>query len=167
MSSDPRQADESSLPVDADIDMRYPQQRRELSRTHGAVLAVIAAGGALGAVARYGLTVWWPTPAGGFPWAVFVINVSGSFLLGALMVVLTELRSAHPLLRPFLGVGVLGGFTTFSTYADDIRALLEPATAPVGAAYLVATLIAAVSATAVGIGLARAAGRYRHAGAAR
>lgn len=150
---------DSPLPADADIDMRDPRQRRELARTHGAIPAVIAAGGALGAVARYGLTAWWPTTAGGFPWAVFAINVTGSFLLGVLMVVITELRPAHPLLRPFLGVGVLGGFTTFSTYADDIRALLGPATAPVGIAYLIATLVAAISATAAGIGLARAAAR--------
>lgn len=166
MPTDPQQAPDPPLPVDADIDMRDPQQRREFARTHGAILAVIAAGGALGAVARYGLTVWWPTPAGGFPWAVFVINVTGSFLLGVLMVVITELRPAHPLLRPFLGVGVLGGFTTFSTYAEDIRALLTPATAPVGVAYLAATLIAAISATAAGIGLARAAGRRGPTGVA-
>ncbi|WP_459548359.1 fluoride efflux transporter FluC [Nocardia sp. X0981] len=159
MPTDPQQSPDSPPPVDADIDMRDPRQRRELTRTHGAVLAVIAAGGALGAMTRHGLTVWWPTPAGGFPWAVFVINVSGSFLLGVLMVVITELRPAHPLLRPFLGVGVLGGFTTFSTYAEDIRTLLGPATAPVGIAYLAATLIAAISATVAGIGLARTAGR--------
>ncbi|GGL46605.1 fluoride efflux transporter FluC [Nocardia jinanensis] len=158
MPDDPRPIHGPSLPVNPDIDLRDPPQRAELTASHGAILAVIAAGGALGALARYGLTVYWPTPAGGFPWAVFVINVTGSFLLGVLMVVITELRPAHPLLRPFLGVGVLGGFTTFSTYANDIRSLLEPDSAVVGAVYLVSTLFAAVAACALGIGLTRRIG---------
>uniref|UniRef100_UPI0002DC1FD5 fluoride efflux transporter FluC n=1 Tax=Nocardia takedensis TaxID=259390 RepID=UPI0002DC1FD5 len=145
------------LPVDPDIAVEAPEQRRELSATHGAVLAVIAVGGALGALARFGMLEWWPTPAGGFPWTVFVINVTGSFLLGALMVVITEHRTAHPLVRPFLGVGVLGGFTTFSTYAEGIRDLLEPA-ALTGLLYLAATLVAAVSAAALGLRAARALG---------
>ncbi|MET8796993.1 CrcB family protein [Nocardia sp. NPDC004568] len=158
MPDDPQSVHGRSLPVDPDIDLRDPSQRAELAASHGAILAVVAAGGALGALGRYGLTLCWPTPAGGFPWAVFVINVSGSFLLGVLMVVVTELRPAHPLARPFLGVGVLGGFTTFSTYANEIRALLEPDTAWIGAAYLVSTLCAAVAACALGIGLTRRAG---------
>lgn len=159
MHDDPQPIHGPFLPMDPDIDLRDPPQHAELAASHGAILAVIAAGGALGALGRYGLTLGWPTPAGGFPWAVFVINVGGSFLLGALMVVITELRPAHPLARPFLGVGVLGGFTTFSTYANDIRALLEPDSAVIGAAYLASTLFAAVAACAVGVGLTRRAGR--------
>lgn len=159
MPDDPRPIHGPSLPLDPDVDLRDPPQRAELAASHGAILAVIAAGGAVGALGRYGLTLCWPTPAGGFPWAVFVINVSGSFLLGVLMVVITELRPAHPLARPFLGVGVLGGFTTFSTYTNEIRALLEPDSALIGAAYLVSTLFAAVAACALGTGLTRRAGR--------
>ncbi|MEU7141329.1 CrcB family protein [Nocardia sp. NPDC046473] len=146
--------------VDPDIDLHNADQRSELAGTHGAVLAVIAVGGALGALARYGLTLAWPAPAGAFPWAVFAINVAGSFLLGALMVVITEIRPAHPLVRPFLGVGVLGGFTTFSTYAEDIRALLDPATVIVAAVYLVATLVVALVATTAALILTRAAARF-------
>ncbi|WP_174189760.1 fluoride efflux transporter FluC [Nocardia barduliensis] len=155
MPAEPRPA----LPVDSDIEVSDPAQRRELSATHGAVLAVIASGGALGAVARYGLTLKWPTPADGFPWAIFTINVTGSFLLAVLMVVITEIRPTHPLVRPFLGVGVLGGFTTFSTYANDTRALLDPATATLALGYLAGTLLAALAATAVGLQLTRAAAR--------
>ncbi|KAA8885487.1 fluoride efflux transporter CrcB [Nocardia colli] len=142
--------------VDPDVDLHSPDQRCELGDTHGAILAVIAAGGALGALARYGLTLAWPAPPGGFPWAVFTINVAGSFLLGLLMVVITEIRPAHPLVRPFLGVGVLGGFTTFSTYANDIRALLDPDTVLIAALYLVGTLIAALVATTLAQILVRA-----------
>ncbi|MFI6043995.1 fluoride efflux transporter CrcB [Nocardia sp. NPDC051321] len=151
---------QTCLSVDPDIDLHNPDQRCELSSTHGVVLAVIAVGGALGALARYGLTLAWPAPAGGFPWAVFTINVAGSFLLGVLMVVITEIRPAHPLVRPFLGVGMLGGFTTFSTYAEDIRALLDPDTVVVAAVYLVATLVVALLATTAGVLLARAAARF-------
>nr|WP_198429102.1 CrcB family protein [Nocardia bovistercoris] len=140
--------------------MSSPGQRRELAATHGAILLVIAVGGAVGALGRYGATLVWPAAVGGFPWAIFVINVVGSFLLGALMVVITELRSSpHPLVRPFFGVGVLGGFTTFSTYANDIRALLAEGTVLVGAAYLAATLVTAVGAAAAGIGVARTVGQ--------
>ncbi|PXX54739.1 protein CrcB [Nocardia tenerifensis] len=155
MHIDPRH----DLCVDSDIDIHNPDQRGELAHTHGTVLGVIAAGGALGALARDGLTLAWPTPTGGFPWAVFMINVAGSFLLGLLMVVITEIRPAHPLVRPFLGVGVLGGFTTFSTYANDIRALLHPDTIVVAVVYLLATLLAALAATTLAMKLARTAAR--------
>ncbi|QIS24630.1 fluoride efflux transporter CrcB [Nocardia terpenica] len=118
-------------------------------------MLAISLGGALGALARYGLTLCWPTPSGGFPWAVFTINVTGSFLIGMLMIVITEIRTAHPLVRPFLGVGVLGGFTTFSTYANDIRALLRPDTVATALVYAAATLVCALLAALLAIGFTR------------
>ncbi|QBS44482.1 fluoride efflux transporter CrcB [Nocardia sp. CS682] len=149
-----------TLSVESDIELRDIDQQREDGDKHGAILAVIAIGGALGSVARYGLTLAWPTPPGGFPWAVFTINVVGCFLLGILMVVVTEIRPAHPLVRPFLGVGVLGGFTTFSTYTNDIHALLDLHTVIVAVAYLVATLVVALTATALAVTLTRVAARF-------
>ncbi|MBF6170894.1 fluoride efflux transporter FluC [Nocardia blacklockiae] len=143
-------------PIDPDVDLGHPAQRRELIRSPAAVLLVIAVGGALGALARYGLARWWPTPAGGFPWATFVTNVTGCFLIGVLMVVVTDIRTAHPLVRPFLGVGVLGGFTTFSTYANEARALLRPETVAVSFAYLAGTLVCALLATLVAMRATRA-----------
>ncbi|MHB1063908.1 MAG: FluC/FEX family fluoride channel, partial [Georgenia sp.] len=90
-----------------------------------AVLAVISLGGALGALARYGLALAWPHVSGEPPWSTVLVNVVGSLLMGVLMVVLTEVVGRpHPLARPFLGVGVLGGFTTFSTYTVDAVALV-------------------------------------------
>src|SRR6266516_3657645 len=68
----------------------------------GGLIAIISIGGALGAVARYGLTVAWPTPATGFPTATLVINVSGSALIGALMVLMNDVWIRQRLLRPFL-----------------------------------------------------------------
>ncbi|WUD69773.1 fluoride efflux transporter CrcB [Nocardia sp. NBC_00508] len=123
---------------------------------HGTALLVVAAGGALGALARYGIAQWLPVHSGRFPWATFLTNVSGCFLIGVLMVAVTEIWAAHRLLRPFLGVGVLGGFTTFSTYANEIRALLRPGTLAVAFAYTTGTVICALFATAAAMWFTRA-----------
>ncbi|WP_173314337.1 fluoride efflux transporter CrcB [Streptomyces fulvorobeus] len=111
------------------------------------VLGAIAAGGALGAVARYAALVLWPAAGGSFPWAVLGVNVTGCALIGVLMVLVAERDgAAHPLVRPFLGVGVLGGFTTFSTYAADVSKLLDRQEAPTALAYAAATLAGALGA---------------------
>jgi CrcB protein len=109
------------------------------------VLAVVAAGGALGAVARYGLELLWPHPAGAFPWVTLLINVTGCAALGAIMELLADLTAPHRLARPFLGTGLLGGFTTFSAYAVETRQLLAAGRPAVAAAYVVGTLVAALA----------------------
>jgi fluoride exporter len=105
------------------------------------VLLAISLGGGLGGVARYLLSGY------GLLGTVFV-NVLGSGLIGVLMVLVPRL---HPLARPFLGIGFLGGFTTFSAYALDAVRLRGPA----GLLYLAATLICALSATAVAMAVTR------------
>ncbi|HEY8984960.1 MAG TPA: CrcB family protein [Streptomyces sp.] len=110
------------------------------------VVAVVAAGGVLGSLIRYGTGLVWPARAGGFPWATFGINVVGCAVIGVFLVLVTEILTVHRLVRPFFGTGVLGGFTTFSTYAVDFRKLVgdgHPATA---FAYLAGTLCAALAA---------------------
>lgn len=119
------------------------------------VLAVVAVGGALGASARYGVSVWLPSPAGTFPWSPFTINVSGCLLIGTLMVLIGEVWSAHRLLRPFLGTGVLGGYTTFSAYTVDAHVLLDGGHARLGFSYLGATLVCALAAVCIGMFLTR------------
>ena len=79
-----------------------------------------------------------------FPWTTFWINVTGCALMGVLMVLVTERFTVHPLVRPFLGTGVLGGYTTFSTYAIDATRLFDGGHAGVAVVYLVATLLAAL-----------------------
>lgn len=151
----------TSKPVDSDVDLHIPVQRWELRRMPWAVLGVIAAGGALGSLARYGLTVIWPHIPGAFPWATFTTNVTGCLLIGVLMVLITEVWSAHRLLRPFLGTGVLGGYTTFSTYAVDIQQLITAGAAHAALLYLAGTLICALTATYAGMVLTRlVAGTY-------
>ncbi|MEU6620286.1 fluoride efflux transporter CrcB [Streptomyces litmocidini] len=126
------------------------------------VVAVVAAGGALGAAARYGATLARPTPAGAFPWTILTVNVTGCLLLGVLMVLLTETTTApHPLLRPFLGTGFCGGFTTFSTYGLDTQRLLDGGDPARGLLYLGGTLLSALAAVGAGVALARVAVRSR------
>ncbi|MCX5167160.1 fluoride efflux transporter CrcB [Streptomyces antibioticus] len=110
------------------------------------VVAVVAVGGALGAVARYAASLWWPTETGGFPWTIFWVNVVGCAVIGVFLVVITEILEVHRLVRPFFGTGVLGGFTTFSTYAVDIERLFHAGRAGTALAYLAATLCAALAA---------------------
>ncbi|MFF7437014.1 fluoride efflux transporter CrcB [Streptomyces sp. NPDC008122] len=126
------------------------------------VVAVVAAGGALGAVARYAASLAWPTPAGAFPWTILTVNASGCAVLGVLMILLTETTTApHPLLRPFLGTGFCGGFTTFSTASLDTQSLLSAGDPTRGLLYLGGTLLTALAAVAAGVTAARALVRAR------
>ncbi|SDI91969.1 CrcB protein [Frankineae bacterium MT45] len=86
-------------------------------------IAVVAVGGGLGSLARYALAENLHSAPGAIPLATLLTNLVGSLLLGALVVAVTELWRVHPLLRPALGTGVLGGFTTFSTFAVQTRGL--------------------------------------------
>lgn len=88
------------------------------------MLVAIGAGGIAGAEGRYGLSLALPHSTGVFPVSTLVINVTGCALIGVLMVVLLELTAPHRLVRPLLGVGVLGGYTTYSTFAVDVEQLL-------------------------------------------
>ncbi|MFG2602360.1 fluoride efflux transporter CrcB [Streptomyces sp. NPDC048514] len=139
-----------TVPEAESIGGRPAHRWRSEWRAQAPVIAVVALGGALGASARYGLTLAWPTPAGGFPWATWWTNVSGCAVIGVFMVIITEVRAVHRLVRPFFGTGVLGGFTTFSTYAVDIRELLGAGRPGLGLGYLAATLCAALTAVWLG-----------------
>lgn len=110
--------------------------------TEARTLVVVAAGGALGASARYLLAHQFPGI-----WTVLVINIVGSLLLGILAAVLGPDR----LWRLFLGVGVLGGFTTFSTFAVDV--VENPGSAVV---YILATLLPALLAARLGMRIGEA-----------
>lgn len=147
-------------PVDPDVDLHVLAQLRE-SRSQRAVLAVIAVGGMAGASARHGFELAWPTSSGGMPWATFTINASGCLLIGVLMVFVVEVGGAHPLVRPFLGVGLLGGFTTFSTYTVEVIGLVTGNRPVLALGYLFGTALSALVAVATGVFLARAGVRVR------
>lgn len=131
------------LPVDPDVPEPVPH-----------LLPAVAAGGALGSAARWLVAETVPI-TGGFPWPTFLVNVSGALLIGVLMVVVTDVVTDRPLLRPFLGVGLLGGWTTFSTYALEVRDLLAGGQAALAAAYVVASVGVGLAATWAGLTSAR------------
>ncbi|WP_217361347.1 fluoride efflux transporter FluC [Aeromicrobium stalagmiti] len=126
------------------------------------ILGVIAAGGAAGAIGRGALLDAFPHRLGELPWATVAINASGSLLLGVLMVVVVDVLPDQRLLRPFLGVGVLGGYTTFSTAALDVHELLRTGHVAVAAAYLVLSVSLSLLAVWSGLAGARSVVRRVH-----
>lgn len=132
--------------ADIDPDLE-PAARRGLPlRDQWRAVGVVALGGVIGACARYGAALLWPVAPGHFPWTTLGVNAAGCAVIGVFMVVITEAWAAPPLVRPFFGTGVLGGFTTFSTYAVDIERLVDAHEAARALAYLAATLLAALAA---------------------
>jgi CrcB protein len=115
------------------------------------VLIAIAAGGSLGAPARYALTVAIPVSKAGFPWATFWTNISGSFALGLLLTLVVERWPPTRFVRPFAAVGFLGAFTTWSTFVVDSDELLAHGHVAVAGAYLGASLVCGLGAVYVGI----------------
>jgi CrcB protein len=113
-------------------------------------LAAVSAGGVLGALARYTISAAWPHTQAGFPWATWLINVTGCFLIGILHTLLTRFRPGHRLTRLFLGTGLLGGYTTFSTAEVDVLR----AGPDIGLVYLAATVLGALLAVWIGSSLA-------------
>jgi fluoride exporter len=115
------------------------------------VLAVIALGGMLGATARFKLAETIPTEAGHFPWATFWTNISGSFLLGFLLIVLLERIPPTRYVRPFLTTGLLGAYTTMSTYAVETALLLKDGHAAIAVLYSVGSVGASLLLAYAGI----------------
>lgn len=123
----------------------------------GPALLAVAAGGAAGALARYGAGVLWSPGPAAFPATTFLVNAVGCLLVGVLVVLVGERPGAHPLLRPLLVTGVLGGFTTFSAYATDVLVLVARERWLPAAAYLVATPALGLLAAWTGLALTRTA----------
>lgn len=126
-------------------------------RNRADVLAVISVGGAVGSLARWGLTLVWPVRVVGFPIATCVANVTGCMALGVLMVFVLNVLPPSRYARPFLGVGVLGGFTTFSSAMLDTRAQLIAGHHVQAGGYLFGSVFAGLVAVWLGMVLARAA----------
>ena len=118
-------------------------------------LAAVAVGAVVGASLRYGAGRLVPVTAEAFPWTTFVVNLSGSLALGALVVVAAVRWPGWHMPRLFLGVGVLGAYTTFSTFANETRALLLADAGGIAIAYVVASVAGGLAAAWLGIELAR------------
>ena len=128
-----------------------PEQPRARRARRPAVLAVVAAGGALGAPARYGISLAVTITPGTLPWGTLWINVSGSFALGGLLAVLLARFPADRYLRPFLATGFLGAYTTYSTFATETDLLIRNGHAGIAAAYVAASLAAGLAAAWAGL----------------
>lgn len=155
-----------ALPIDPDLDPVDPSEPARghhpvaadaapPRRSDPLVLAAIAAGGALGAPARYAVAQWVGAPGAGFPWATFWTNVSGAFILGTLLVVLLRRYPPQRYLRPFAATGFLGAYTTFSTFVVETDQLLDHGHAGTALTYVVASLAVGLAAAAVGMATGR------------
>ncbi|HVV33133.1 MAG TPA: fluoride efflux transporter CrcB [Vitreimonas sp.] len=114
---------------------------------------LVALGGAVGSVARYGVGYFAARTLGvGFPWGTLLVNILGGLAMGVLT---AKLDPSHEDLRLLIGVGVLGGFTTFSTFSIESVHLLER-NLGLGALYVVASVVLSVAACWAGFALSRA-----------
>jgi len=158
------------LPVDPDLpgagsDTSTSSPRRRARRRHrppGAQLVLVTSigiGGVVGALSRYVLEQTFPPAPGQIPWVVLAINLTGSALLGLLLVVLVEQFPRGRLARSMLGTGIIGAYTTFSTFtvgAVEIGRAGHDVTAVV---YVVLSVLGGLVAAAAGIALGRLAMR--------
>lgn len=150
------------IPIDPDLDPDDPAEPRFLAGTSGVtirttsrvqptILALIALGGALGTLARAALGLHFVDAPHQFPSTTLSINLIGSFALGFLVVGIFETRPRHRHLRPFLATGVLGGFTTFSTFMVAAVQLAHHGKPVVAVLYVLVSLLGGWLAAYVGI----------------
>jgi len=133
----------------------WPQTLPGTERTRPGVPAAVAAGGALGAAARYGVAQLFHVGGGGFPWATFWTNVSGSLAFGFLLVLIVVRFPPSRYARPFVATGFLGAFTTFSTLVVEVDLLVRDGHLPIAVTYVLASLIVGLAAVWAGMTLAR------------
>lgn len=119
----------------------------------GRDVALVAAGGALGTAARYGLAEAFPVASSTFPTTTLAVNVAGAFALGLLLELLLRSDRIVGWERPLVGIGLLGAFTTFSTFALEVAELLRDGKALVATGYVLATLVGGIAACTAGLAL--------------
>lgn len=146
--------------VDPDVDVHVGTQRSEW-RTRRWSLPAASVGGMVGAGLRFGVEQALPQQGTGWPIGTFLVNVSGCFLLAVLMASLHVAGREGSLWRVFLGVGVLGGYTTFSTYAVQAADQIRSDEPMLAVTYLLVTVVAAGTAVLLGLVVGRRAGRAR------
>jgi CrcB protein len=115
-----------------------------------------ALGGVLGALARWGVSTALPHAVGSWPWATLVVNLTGCLAIGALLAVLLARFPHSPWLRPFLAVGILGGYTTYSTFAVDVIQLTPAGRPWLAVAYLLVSVLGGILAVVGGLLAGRA-----------
>lgn len=119
------------------------------------ILLGVAGGGALGSLLRFIIGRLFPTAPTAFPWSTLGINVVGSLALGALAGAALARPEASPTLRAFLTVGLLGGFTTFSTFSVETITLAQSASLLRAGLYVMLSVALAIGGAALGFSLTR------------
>lgn len=118
----------------------------------------VGAGGALGAMARHGVSrmaIHFMGP--NFPWGTLTVNAVGSFLMGVVIVWLARHEPQAAAMRAFLTVGILGAFTTFSTFALDAVTLAKDRSLTIAGVYVAASVALSIAGLAAGLYAMRAA----------
>jgi CrcB protein len=124
-------------------------------RTDPRELAAVFGGGFIGAIARAELAEWLPYRAGAWPWATFAVNLAGAFVLGYVATRGQERLPLSAYRRPFLGTGVCGALTTFSTVQIELLAMLDGGHIALAVAYVTASVVLGFLAVAAATNLVR------------
>jgi fluoride exporter len=127
-----------------------PAAGRLRDRLQFGVLAAVAVGGAAGGLARAGIQEGLVVQPGHFPWAVFIINVTGALLIGGLLAFTPLIPPGRARLRALLVTGFCGGFTTWSTFMVGVNQLLARGCIGIAFGYLAASLVAGLAAAVLG-----------------
>ena len=144
---------EAQRRIDPDLPEATGDPRR---RPDPRVLLAISSGGVGGTAARYAIGRVVHITPGSFPWATFAINLTGSFVLGAFLAWLLVRRPADRYLRPFVAIGFLGGYTTFSALSAETFLLLESRHVGLALGYALGSVAAGVLAVFLGVAIGRA-----------
>ncbi|MGZ7035704.1 MAG: fluoride efflux transporter FluC [Ilumatobacteraceae bacterium] len=139
---------------------RVPRSRRR--RAQPDVLLAIALGGMVGATARFKLAEALPTRPGHVPWATLWTNLSGSFLLGFLLIVLLERFPPTRYVRPFVATGILGAYTTMSTLTVETALLVKDGHTATGLLYAIGSVVAGLLLAYAGIVAGRLTPQRHH-----
>ena len=116
---------------------------------------MIAVGGMLGSWMRWRLSVWFPVASGTFPTTTLAINLVGSALIGVVLVLFLDRRPPRSLTHSFLGTGILGAFTTFSTFTVESAELLRQSKPLTALAYVIVSVVGGLTLALASMWLSR------------
>lgn len=162
------------LPIDPDVDPAEDSRHRQSHgpfderrargwpRLYPAILGAVFVGGVVGGLARYQVTQVWPAGSGEFPWATFAINNTGAFLLALLLVLVIEVFPPTTYVRPLVGTGFCGAYTTFSSIVVTADQLIAHGNVPLAVTYVLASAVAGLASASLGLVCGRAIAAHRH-----